>query len=59
MATACQAIKEQFEPGGRFVCHLSLVDEILGVADMSLLLTHDVCSVGGERKERVIGQIAS
>jgi hypothetical protein len=33
-------------------------DETFGVADMSLLLTHDVCFVGGVSEEWVNGQIA-
>ena len=33
------------------------VDETFGVSDMSLLLTHDVCFVGGVSEEWVSGQI--
>jgi hypothetical protein len=53
----CQAIEQQFDPSGRFICHLLLVDETFGVAVMSLLLTHDVCFVGGVSEEWVSGQI--
>lgn len=34
------------------------VDETFGVSDMSLLLTHDVCFIGGVSEEWVNGQIA-
>jgi len=33
-------------------------DETFGVPDMSLLLTHDVCFIGGVTEEWVNGQIA-